>query len=183
MPSIDHRKQAAQRIGGDLAGLVNAADDRRAVLGDAAFLLQGLDLFRRIGARRVDSRGAQGPLDGHLPIAELGVVEDARLLRLLEGEERLDDALDIGVREFAVLLAKVLAQRLEPRRRVDQLHAAAAVARLAVGQHPDIGGDAGVVEHVQRQRDDGFQPVVLDNPAPDIALALPASPVNSDEPL
>ena len=56
-------------------------------------------------------------------------------------------------------------------------------AGLAVGQHPDIGGDAGVVEHVQRQGDDGFEPVVLDDPAADIALALPASPVNSEEPL
>ena len=116
-------------------------------------------------------RRAQGPLDRHLRIAELGIVEDARLLGLLEVEERLDDALDIGVGKLAVLLAEVLAQRLEPAGRVDELHLAAPMARLAVGQHPDIGGDAGVVEHVQRQRDDGFQPVVLDDPAPHIAFA------------
>ena len=106
-----------------------------------------------------------------------------RLLGLLECQEVSHDALDVRLGKFAVLLAEVLAQRLEPRRRVDQLHLAAPVARLAVGQHPDIGRDAGVVEHVERQGDDGFQPVVLDDPAPDIAFALPASPVNSDEPL
>ena len=43
---------------------------------------------------------------------------------------------------------------------------------FAVGEHPDVGGDAGIVEEVQRQGDDGFEPVVLDDPAADIALAL-----------
>jgi hypothetical protein len=46
------------------------------------------------------------------------------------------------------------------------------VLGLAVGEHPDVGGDAGVVEHVQRQGDDGLEPVVLDDPAADVALAL-----------
>ena len=41
-----------------------------------------------------------------------------------------------------------------------------------IGEHPDIGRDAGVVEHVQRQGDDGLQPVILDDPAPDVAFAL-----------
>jgi hypothetical protein len=54
---------------------------------------------------------------------------------------------------------------------VDELDLALA-GGLAVGEHPDVGGDAGVVEHVQRQGDDGFQPVVLDDPAADVALAL-----------
>jgi hypothetical protein len=75
-------------------------------------------------------------------------------------------------RQLAVLLAEVLAQRLEPLGGVDELHLAPAVLRLAVGQHPDVGGDAGVVEHVERQGDDGLQPVVLDDPAADVALAL-----------
>ena len=58
-------------------------------------------------------------------------------------------------------------------RRVYQLHFALAVRRLAVAQDPDVGGDAGVVEHVERQGDDRLQPVVLDDPAADVALALP----------
>jgi hypothetical protein len=49
---------------------------------------------------------------------------------------------------------------------------ALAVLRLAVGEHPDVGRDARVVEHVQGQGDDGLEPVVLDDPAPDVALAL-----------
>ena len=74
--------------------------------------------------------------------------------------------------EFAVLLAEVFAERLEPLRGVNELHLALAVLGLAVGEHPDVGGDAGVVEEVQRQGDDGFEPVVFDEPAADVALAL-----------
>ena len=114
----------------------------------------------------------QRPLDRHLPVAEGRVGEDLRLLGLLEGEEGVADALDVLVGQLAVLLAQVLAQRLEPLRGVDELHLALAVLGLAVGQHPDVGGDAGVVEHVERQGDDGLQPVVLDDPAADVALAL-----------
>ena len=54
-------------------------------------------------------------------------------------------------RKLAVLLAQVLAQRLKPLRGVYQLYLALAVFRLAVGDHPDIRRNAGVVKHVQRQ--------------------------------
>ena len=43
--------------------------------------------------------------------------------------------------------------------------------RLAVGDDPDAGADAGVVEHLLGQSDDRFEPVVLQNPAADLALA------------
>src|ERR1700736_6144332 len=43
---------------------------------------------------------------------------------------------------------------------------------LTVGQYPNIGRDTSIVEHVYRQRDDGFEPIVLDDPAADVALAL-----------
>ena len=42
---------------------------------------------------------------------------------------------------------------------------------LAVGDDPDVSADAGVVEHLLRQGDDGFEPVVLDDPLADFALA------------
>ncbi len=83
------------------------------------------------------------------------------------------DALDVVGGEFAVLPAKVLAERLELLRGVNELYVALVMFGLAVGEHPDVGGDAGVVEGVQRQGDDGFEPVVFDQPAADVALALP----------
>ena len=42
---------------------------------------------------------------------------------------------------------------------------------LAVAEQPDVGADAGVVENLLRQGDDGFQPVVLHDPAADLRLA------------
>ena len=99
-------------------------------------------------------------------------MEDLGLLGLLEGQEGLADAVDVGLGQLAVLLAQVLAQRLVPLGGVDELHLAPPVRGLAVAEHPDVGGDAGVVEHVQRQGDDGLEPVVLDDPAADVALAL-----------
>jgi len=44
--------------------------------------------------------------------------------------------------------------------------------RLPVREHPDVRGDPRVVEHVEGQGDDGFEPVVLQDPPPDVALPL-----------
>ncbi len=54
---------------------------------------------------------------------------------------------------------------------VDELHAALAAGVLFVGEDPDVGRDAGVVEHVGRQGDDGLQQVAFKQMAADLALA------------
>ena len=115
---------------------------------------------------------AQRAFDGDFPVTKRGVRETFGFRRFLEVEEGAGDAADVLGRQFAVFLAQVLAQGLEPLGGVDQLHLAFAVRGLAVGQHPDVGGNAGVVEQVERQGDDGFQPVVFDDPAAYIAFAL-----------
>ena len=78
------------------------------------------------------------------------------------------------------MCSSLISLRLEPRllrifcqklRGVDELHDALAVVGLAVGEHPDVGGDAGVVEHVGGQRDDGLDQVVLQHVAADLGLA------------
>jgi hypothetical protein len=43
---------------------------------------------------------------------------------------------------------------------------------LAVERHPDVGGNAGVVEEVKQQGRYRLKPIVLDDPAAEIALAL-----------
>ena len=43
---------------------------------------------------------------------------------------------------------------------------------LAIGDYPNVGRNPSVVEHVERQRNNRLQPVVLDDPAADVALAL-----------
>ena len=75
------------------------------------------------------------------------------------------------VADLVALVAEALPHLDVELARVDELHLAAARLFLAVGQHPDVGGDAGVVEELVGQRDDGLQPVVLDDPLADVALA------------
>ena len=53
-----------------------------------------------------------------------------------------------------------------------QLDFALAMGGFAVGEHPDIGGNASVIKHVEGQSDYGFQPVVFYDPAADVAFAL-----------
>ena len=47
----------------------------------------------------------------------------------------------------------------------------ASLALLAVGDDPDIGVDAGVVEQLLGQGDDAFGPIVLDDPFADVTFA------------
>src|SRR5690606_4843480 len=57
--------------------------------------------------------------------------------------------------------------------RVDELDLPPALRALAVGHDPDVGRDPGVVEELVGERDDRLEPVVLEDPAPDLALAAP----------
>jgi hypothetical protein len=68
---------------------------------------------------------------------------------------RADDLVNLLVAELAVFLAEIFAELGEPLRGVNELNLAAPILRLAVGQHPDVCGDAGVVEQIFRQGD-GF---------------------------
>ena len=131
---------------------------------------------------------AQGPFDGHLEEAELAVLEDAAddallrslpsigtVLRLAVSEVAVDlgQPGDVGFAQLVALVVEALLHLLEEARAVDQLHLASPLLRLAVGDEPDVGEDAGVVEKLVRQGDDGVEPVVLDDPAPDIGRAGP----------
>ena len=69
------------------------------------------------------------------------------------------------------LVAEALAHLHEEPAPVDELYLPLPLRLLAVREHPDIGGDAGVVEKLIGQRHDRFQPVALDDPAADVALA------------
>ena len=94
------------------------------------------------------------------------------MLGFLEGEKCVADPLDVFLGKLAVFLPKVLAKGLKPLRSVDELHFALAVLGLLVAQYPDVGGDASVIKHIQREGNDGFEPVVLKNPTADIAFSL-----------
>ncbi len=88
---------------------------------------------------------------------------------ILHSGECAYDLVDVGGSEGAVLFAEVLAQLFVELGGVDELDLALALRGLVIGQHPDVGGDAGVVEDVVRKLDDGLQVVVLDEVAADVA--------------
>ncbi|MNL67463.1 hypothetical protein D3C87_1920510 [compost metagenome] len=51
------------------------------------------------------------------------------------------------------------------------MHLALARGGLVVADDPHISADAGVVEHVGRQADDGLAQIILQHVTPDFALA------------
>ena len=90
---------------------------------------------------------------------------------LLKFTEQAGDFSDVLVRQFLALAAEALAHLLPEAGGVDQLHVAFARFWLAVGEYPDVGADAGVVEHVGGQADDGFDQIVLQHVAADFTFA------------
>ena len=80
------------------------------------------------------------------------------------------------IADLAALVAEAFLHRHPEVPPVDELDLALALLRLPVGEDPDVGGDAGIVEKLLRQGDDGFQPIVLDDPAADLGLARAGIP-------
>ena len=77
----------------------------------------------------------------------------------------------VGIGDAVAFVAKGFRLLLKLLAGVDEHHAAAMTGGLIVPQQPDIGEDAGVVEELVGQHDDGVEPVVFQNPAADLALA------------
>jgi hypothetical protein len=91
--------------------------------------------------------------------------------RLDEAAEQARHRRDVGFAQLLAFRAEALAHSPPEGRGVDQLHLALARRGLPVRENPDIGRDAGVVEHVGRQADDRLDEVVLQHITPDFALA------------
>ena len=115
-------------------------------------------------------------LDGDALEAEGLVGEDLDLLAFGEVGVEAGDLGDLVGCDLLSLVAEGLAHLHPLVAGVDELDLAPALGALAVGEHPEVGGDAGVVEELVRQGDDGFEPVVLDDPAADLGLAGAGSP-------
>src|SRR6266566_2169431 len=118
----------------------------------------------------------QRPLDGDAGVAEVGVVEDLRGVTRRKAAVEPNDLGDLVapillLADLATLVAEATAHGNVKLARVEELDLALAALLLAVGDDPDIGADPGVVEHLLGQGDEGFEPVVLDDPLADVALA------------
>jgi hypothetical protein len=94
-------------------------------------------------------------LDDDRPVPERRAVDDLHALVVFaERAVQPGDLVDLPGADLAPRLAQRLAHLHEARARVDELHFAAALLGLAVGQQPDVRSDARVVEELLGQRDD-----------------------------
>ena len=118
----------------------------------------------------------QRTFDGDAHVAEGFVGEDLDVVAFGEVGVEAGDLGDLVVGDFFALVAEALSHLDEVLAGVDELHLAAAFFALAVGDDPEVGGDAGVVEEVVGKCDDGFEPVVLDDLATDLRLTRAGGP-------
>jgi len=108
--------------------------------------------------------------------------KDLAGLTVLEAGQKLANllrAFDSGSRAAC---RQALAHGHPEGRGVDKLDLAFSAGPLAVGDHPDVGGDAGVVEELLGQGDQRFQQIVFQDVAADLAFATAGIPLNSGEP-
>ena len=80
-----------------------------------------------------------------------------------------DDQFPAGIGDVVALGADALAAWFEAVAGVNKLHLARTVGGLILAEHPDVGGDAGVHEHIGGKLNDAVQPVVFQNILPDVA--------------
>ena len=122
-----------------------------------------------------------GALHNDLVVAELHTLEHLALavdavfvaVHLAVGELAVggDDQFPTGIGDVVALGADALAAWLEAVAGVNKLHLARTVGGLILAEHPDVGRDASVHEHIGGKLDDAVQPVVFQNILPDVAGA------------
>ena len=111
----------------------------------------------------------------HLPITEFVIFKNLTVFRvcLVKCKIQVQNLFAQCSIDFAVFLTKVLAQRSFHGGCIDQLHLTFTLSTLFVGKHPEIGANAGIVEHLLRQRHDSFQQILLDDILTQIGRPLP----------
>lgn len=114
---------------------------------------------------------AQGAVYLDVVVAKLFVGEDTAFRGFFKVGEQLHDARAVVDGGFAVFLTEIFAQRAFDLRGVDELHLATTARLFAIGDNPNEGADAGVVETLFGHGDDGFEEVVFDEVAAEIAFA------------
>ena len=146
-------------------------------LGILAFLavrqfLEGRRLLKPLEAFFVHGKiQLQRPLDGDTSIPEVCIVKYPNVLPFGQGAVQPRNGVALFVRDLVALVAQGLTHFLEKTRGVHELNPALTTGGFTVGHNPQVGVDAGVVEELVRQGHNGFEPVVLNDPAPDFALA------------
>lgn len=105
----------------------------------------------------------------------MGVVEDLDGVGLGERSVLPRDRLDLLLGYVPPLVPERLTHRLPRLAGIDQLDLALTMIGLAIGDDPEIRGDACVVEHLLGERNDALQLIVLDDPSTDLGLTTTSS--------
>ncbi|MNE19640.1 hypothetical protein D3C80_1127280 [compost metagenome] len=137
--------------------------------GDQQFLLSGaVDPLQGFFLQHLsDTFGtglevqAQRALDGDTAVTEGLNGEYLALRALLEATIQTHQLADLILGDVLAFAAEGFSHLGIMLAAVDQLHLALTRGNFVVAEYPHIGGNSGVVEHVRRQRDDGFDQVVL----------------------
>ena len=87
---------------------------------------------------------------GPLQVTELSIVVNSTVVAGIEITVELNNSSDVPFSQFLALGTQSFAHLLEKLRAIDKLDFSLALRLLVVGEYPDIGGDAGVVEHIGR---------------------------------
>ena len=82
-----------------------------------------------------------------------------------------DDQVSACLGNIHSLVTNGLAAGLIALAGINELHFPDVLRGLVLGDDPDVGGDAGIVETVVGELHNGIQPVVLDQVAADLRLA------------
>lgn len=114
---------------------------------------------------------AQGAVYLDVVVTKFFVGEDAAFGSFFKVGEQLHDARAVDGGGFAVFLTEIFAQRTFDLCGVDELHLATTARLFAIGDNPNEGADAGVVETLFGHGDDGFEEVVFDEIAAEVAFA------------
>ena len=93
------------------------------------------------------------------------------MLGLFEVAKQAGDFRALLWAQLLTLAAQALAHLLPETGGIDQMHLALALRRFAVAEDPDVGADAGVIEHIGRQADDRLHQIVFLHITADLAFA------------
>ena len=116
--------------------------------------------------------------DADLVISEVFAREDFHLLVGIALGPAFDVALldpgAVGIGDAVAFVAEGFRLLLKLLAGINKHDAACMAGGLVIPQQPDVGEDASIIEQLVGQHDDGIQPVVLQDPAADLALARAA---------
>ncbi|MND64960.1 hypothetical protein D3C80_563160 [compost metagenome] len=140
--------------------------------------LIGGEAGKALGILRVECQ-FQRPLYGQAAIAKVRGGEDFGDRALFVAAVEADDLAQRFITQLLALGAQRFTHRAVQVTGIDQQHLALTLGRFVVRQHPDIGGNAGVVEHIGGQGHQCIQQVVLEDITADLTLAT-ASPTGKE---